>query len=515
VCLIDVIECGAIYLVDKETGFLRVIAQHELSSKFVEKISYYSTESPFTKAILTGNPIYCDYYELSASVENKLILKEGLHAIANIPIYSESRIFAMLLIGSNSSDTIPMSTRSSLEVIASQIEGSIARIGAEEALRESDEKYRSFVQNFQGIAYRLTANFKPVFLDGAILEMTGYTTAELLAKKSARNEVIHPYDIDGLEKKLEQSIKDPTKIGRYEYRIITKDGKIKWVQDIWQVVMSNNEAIGFQGSMYNITDRKVAQSELQTLYDDLEQRVEERTEQLTATNKELTAFSYSVSHDLRTPLRHIGGFAQLLEKRVSSAEDVDARILSYTQRIIDSVDEMNKLIDGLLTFSRMSRVDMVKIRINLTELVQDVLNDFQVEMGNREIDVRFNFLPDVIGDPSLLRLVLVNIVANALKFTKTRDIAEIEIGTKPAKDADKVTIYLADNGVGFDMQYYDKLFGVFQRLHKNEEFEGTGIGLATVQRVIRRMGGNIWAEGEIDKGATFYFTIHKAADLDE
>jgi light-regulated signal transduction histidine kinase (bacteriophytochrome) len=158
---------------------------------------------------------------------------------------------------------------------------------------------------------------------------------------------------------------------------------------------------------------------------------------------------------------------------------------------------------------------MVKIRINLNELIQEVMNDFQVEIGNRKTDLVFNFLPDVIGDPSLLRLVLVNLIANALKFTKKKEVAVIEIGTIPSKDQDKVTIFIRDNGEGFDMKYYDKLFGVFQRLHKNEEFEGTGIGLATVQRVIRRMGGNIWAEGEIKKGATFYFSIEKALDEEE
>ncbi|MHA1555773.1 MAG: sensor histidine kinase, partial [Candidatus Heimdallarchaeota archaeon] len=178
----------------------------------------------------------------------------------------------------------------------------------------------------------------------------------------------------------------------------------------------------------------------------------------------------------------------------------------------NSTEEMNKLIDGLLVFSRMSRVEMVKIRINFTELVQDVLNDFQVELGNRKIDVGVHFLPDVVGDPSLLRLVLVNLISNAFKFTKIRDIAKIDIGMMPSKEDDKITVYVRDNGVGFDMKYYERLFGVFQRLHKNEDFEGTGIGLATVQRVVRRMGGMIWAEGDINKGATFYFSVPKAVD---
>ncbi|NHJ41049.1 MAG: PAS domain S-box protein [Asgard group archaeon] len=513
ICGIDVIECGSVYLVNQETGFLNVVSSIGLCQKFVDKISYYSTDSPFTKAILTGKPIFCDYNEIINLENNTFIMIEEIHSLAFIPIYSDDRIISMLCLGSKVLDTIPISTRNTLEIIASQIEGAIARIHAEQALRESDKKYRTFVRNFQGIAYRTDLSGNPIFLDGAVEEITGYTSEEFLTGKISQMDLIHPYDLDDVKKKLKDSIKNPETTGKLESRVITKDGQIRWVQIIWRVILDdNNEPINFQGSMHNITDRMKARDELEKLSQDLEQRVDERTEQLSATNKELTAFSYSVSHDLRTPLRHISGFAQLLEKRVSQMSEVDERILSYTQKIIDSTEEMNKLIDGLLTFSRMSRVEMVKIRINLNELIQEVLNDFQVEMGNRKIDLKFNFIPDVIGDPSLLRLVLVNLIANALKFTKKKELAIIEIGTMPSKDSDKVTIFIRDNGEGFDMKYYDKLFGVFQRLHKNEEFEGTGIGLATVQRVIRRMGGNIWAEGEIKKGATFYFSIEKALD---
>ncbi|TET32397.1 MAG: PAS domain S-box protein [Candidatus Heimdallarchaeota archaeon] len=515
-CRIDVIECGSIHLVDKDTGILNPISTKELSKEFVDKISYYSTESPFTKAILTGQPIYSDFNDLTRDIDEKIVKNEKLHALANIPIYSEDKIVAMLTLGSRTSDTIPINTRKTLEITSSIIGGAIARIRAEFALRESDEKYRTFVQNFQGIAYRLNHLNELLFFAGAVEEITGYTSEELVDGKSSRDEIIHPYDLEELNQKLKESIDAPSNIGKHEYRIITKDGQIRWVQDIWQPLKDEMGAVdGFLGSMHNITDRKLAQNEIQKLYQDLERRVEDRTEQLTATNKELTAFSYSVSHDLRTPIRHIGGFATLLEKRISSIEGVDEKIISYTQKINDSVEEMNKLIDGLLTFSRMSRVEMVRIRINFTELIQDVLNDYQVELGNRKIDVTVSFLPDVLGDPSLLRLVLVNLVANALKFTKKKDIAQIEIGTMPSKDPDKITVFISDNGVGFDMKYYDRLFGVFQRLHKNEDFDGTGIGLATVQRVVRRMGGTIWAESEIDKGATFYFSIIKASEDDE
>ncbi len=509
----DVVDSGSIYIVNKDTRFLDLISTKNLHKKVAKELAYFSTHSPFTQSILSGKPVYLESIEYMTENIDEIFKREGIQAIANIPIISEGKIVAAIFLASHKSLSIPMNTRNALETIASQIGGSISRIRAEDALRDSDERYRTFVQNFQGIAYRSKPNWKPVFLHGAIKEITGYTSEELLSEKPSWREIIHPYDFPELEKATEKSIAAESKIGKCEYRLITKNGDIVWIRDVWQVLTNEKgKATSFQGSIYNISDRKEAQNELEKLYQDLEKRVGERTEQLTLINKELTAFSYSVSHDLRTPLRHISGFANLLTKRIEKLPEKDERILSYTQKIITSTEEMNKLIDGLLVFSRMSRVEIVKIRINFTELVQDVLNDFQIELGNRKIDVAVHFLPDVVGDPSLLRLVLVNLISNAFKFTKICDIAQIEIGIIPSKEDDKITVYIRDNGVGFDMKYYDRLFGVFQRLHKNEDFEGTGIGLATVQRVIRRMGGMIWAEGDIDKGATFYFSVPKAVD---
>ncbi|RLI70241.1 MAG: hypothetical protein DRP02_08470 [Candidatus Gerdarchaeota archaeon] len=509
---IDVFDCGCVYLVDKETGFIYPTAKKALSDEFIDEITYYSSNSPFTHAVLTGKAFYQEYDDLQVNFEEESFKEEKIRSLTIQPIYSdEDHIISILVLCSHKIDHIPLSTRHAIELLVAQIEGAIQRIDVEEALRESNEKYRTFVQNFQGIAYRMDIDYKPIFIDGACEAILGLSVEEMLSGKYKREDYIHPYDIDKLNKKMQESLQNPQKNWQMEYRIITKDGKIKWILDSWQVLVDNeNNPIGYQGSIQDISEKKVAQDELQKLYEDLERRVNERTDQISEINKELVAFSYSVSHDLRTPLRHIGGFAQLLQKRVASMENKDERIEGYCQKILNSVEEMNALIDGLLTYSRMSRVEMVRIKVNLTELVHDVLNDFQIELKNRKVDIRVDILPEVVGDPSLLRLVLVNLIANALKFTKTKELAVIEIGQKPFQDPEKVTIYIRDNGVGFDMKYYERLFGVFQRLHKQEEFEGTGIGLATVQRVIRRMGGNIWAEGEVGQGATFYFTLPKA-----
>ena len=244
---------------------------------------------------------------------------------------------------------------------------------------------------------------------------------------------------------------------------------------------------------------------------ELEQRVVERTVQLEAANQELEAFSYSVSHDLRAPLRHITGFVSLLQQ--DSAPSLSEKSLRYLDTISSSTQRMGDLIDDLLDFSRIGRQALRKTEIPLGPLVKETLGDFQAESAKRIIVWKLHPLPVVRADRSLLRLVLVNLISNAVKFTGRREEAKIEIGTAPGGAAETV-VFIRDNGAGFDPRYTDKLFGVFQRLHRQEEFAGTGIGLANVQRIIHRHGGRVWAEGVLDGGATFYFSIPKTnADL--
>ena len=252
-----------------------------------------------------------------------------------------------------------------------------------------------------------------------------------------------------------------------------------------------------------LTEIQLRDRSLQEAHAQLEARVRERTEELAASNSELEAFSYSVSHDLRAPLRHITGFATLLEQQAGAS--LDAQGQRYLKTITDAAARMATLIDDLLAFSRMGRATVSKHRVDLGQLVHEARTEVSEDLNGRHVEWDVKDLPSVSADPALLKPVMVNLLSNAVKYTSTRDEARIEVGTESRPG--EVVVYVRDNGVGFDMAYAHKLFGVFQRLHRADEFSGTGIGLANVRRIVQRHGGRTWAEGAVDRGATFYFSL--------
>ncbi len=233
-----------------------------------------------------------------------------------------------------------------------------------------------------------------------------------------------------------------------------------------------------------------------------------RAVELEASNKELESFAYSVSHDLRAPLRHMVGYSELLQRQASAL--LDEKSQRFIRTILESAKRMGNLIDDLLAFSRIGRAETKKTAVDLKQLVEEVVAEIGQDTKGRDIAWKVGALPVCYGDRSMLRLVVVNLVSNAVKFTRTRKPAEIEIGCVD-RGENEVEVFVRDNGAGFDMQYVDKLFGVFQRLHLPEQFEGTGIGLATVQRVVHRHGGQVRGEGAVDQGATFFFSLPKHA----
>jgi len=264
--------------------------------------------------------------------------------------------------------------------------------------------------------------------------------------------------------------------------------------------LETEEGTLVSGAIRDITDRKYREMHIQ----ELNQELTKRSTDLLATNKELEAFAYSISHDLRAPLRHMVGFTELLQKNSSSLLDEKGR--RYMMMILESAKRMGTLIDDLLAFSRIGRAETRETMVSLDQLVKEVQNEVSSDTEGRNVRWKIEPLPDLNGDRSMLKLVLVNLISNAVKFTRTRPQPQIEIGCTEKRNGG-VVVFVRDNGVGFDMKYVNKLFGVFQRLHRAEEFEGTGIGLATVQRIIHRHGGQVWAEGQVGSGATFYLSL--------
>jgi PAS domain S-box-containing protein len=332
-------------------------------------------------------------------------------------------------------------------------------------------------------------------------ELYGWRAEEVVGKITTHHllKTVFPAPLDDVDAELLST-------GRWEGELeqTKADGSRVVVASRWSLRRdAQGEAVAILETHNDITERNRREHEIRALNEELGKR----TTELEAINKELEAFAYSISHDLRAPLRHMVGFTELLKKHATSV--LDDKSQRYVTIILESANRMGNLIDDLLAFSRIGRAETHTTMLSLQQLVQEAVAEVGQDTGGRNIAWRVGTLPDWYGDRSMLRLALVNLVSNAVKFTRTRPQAEIEIACMDQKK-DQVVVFIRDNGVGFDMKYVNKLFGVFQRLHAPEAFEGTGIGLATVQRIVHRHGGRVWAEGLVDKGATFYFSLSKS-----
>jgi PAS domain S-box-containing protein len=331
-------------------------------------------------------------------------------------------------------------------------------------------------------------------------ELYGWTPEQAIGKRSP--ELLHTVSPAPIEQIREELLRS----GRWDGELERSkaDGSQVVVASRWSLRRDEQgQPTAILETNNDITERKRREQEARVLNEELAKR----TAELEAINRELEAFAYTISHDLRAPLRHIAGFTELLQK--NSASLLNEKSQRYVTMILESANRMGNLIDDLLAFSRIGRAETHKTPVSLDQLVQEALSEVRQETDGRIIVWKVGELPAWYGDRSMLRLALVNLISNAVKFTRTRALAEIEIGCRE-QDQNQVVVFIRDNGVGFDMKYINKLFGVFQRLHGPEVFEGTGIGLATVQRIVHRHGGRAWAEGLVDKGATFYFSLSKS-----
>ncbi len=329
----------------------------------------------------------------------------------------------------------------------------------------------------------------------------GYSASEVMGKPML---MLFPPDRVSEESEILARIGRGESVEHFETVRIRKDGKRIHVSATISPIRDGNGAIvGASKIARDITQRRADEREIRKLNEELEERVVQRTAQLEAANHELEAFTYSVSHDLRAPLRHIGGFSKILTEEFGPAMPPEAR--SHLKRIEDGARHMGLLVDELLNLARVGRYALKLEVTKLNSVIEDVVCLLQPESNGRAVAWKLAELPLAKCDPILIKQVFQNLLSNALKFTRTREHAVIEISHQ--QENGQTVIVIRDNGVGFNMKYSDKLFGVFQRLHRAEEFEGTGIGLATVKRIIHKHEGQVWAEAEVDRGATFFFTL--------
>lgn len=441
-------------------------------------------------------------------------LQRGYRSSISLPLKDENaNIFGVFNIYSTEPNAFTQDEVRLLEELAEDmafgirvLRTRIERQQGEEALRSSQQRMDNIVANSPGAIYRCSndAEWTMEFLSAAITRITGYPANDFLGNRiRSYASIIHPDDRRIVREAVSVGLERKTQY-QMDYRLIAKDGTPRWVHEQGQGLFDPDGRLNvLDGVIFDITEQRKAEEEIKKLNQELEQRVSDRTRQLEEANKELEAFAYSVSHDLRAPLRAIDGFSRILLDDYAQMIDEEGKRLLNVVR--DNTIRMGQLIDAILKFSRTGRLEISLSEIDIEKMVRAVCAELQTTDSESKLQWKIEPMPPARGDSAMLRQVFVNLLSNAMKFSRTRETPKIEVGAT-VKDGETI-YFVKDNGVGFDMRYVGKLFGVFQRLHSMNEFEGTGIGLATVKRIVTRHGGRVWAEGEVNKGATFFFSL--------
>ncbi|MFM8320314.1 MAG: GAF domain-containing protein, partial [Chloroflexota bacterium] len=404
-----------------------------------------------------------------------------------------------------------------IRIAASIFSAAIQRQRADEAMRQREDIYRRAISSADAVPY--LQEYSPnrfVFMGEGITHLLGYTAAEV-TPQLWKTHVDQANMLGSAAHLSEPQAYELARAGqlpnwRCDYLMRTRSGEQRWIADSGvELIGPDGLSYGCIGILQDVTDRKRVEQAAQQANQELERRVQERTSALETANREMESFAYSVSHDLRAPLRAIDGYSSILMQDHLSGLDEDAQ--ACLDNIRQATLKMNQLIDDLLQLSRVTRAEMQTVAVDLSELAAEWKRVRQAQEPERTVRLAIQPGLQAAGDPNLLRIALGNLLDNAWKFTRRSSEPRIEIGCQdqPGPDGLQCTVYFVrDNGAGFDMRYAGRLFQAFQRLHNPSEFEGTGVGLATVQRVVRRHHGQVWAEGQVDGGATFYFTLGKA-----
>jgi PAS domain S-box-containing protein len=496
-------EAGGVYLWDLATGGMDLAVERGLPSDLADLVRHLDPDRPEARWMLEGQSIFTNYQDLTSHMPSIPKPYEGLRTLIGIPIRYENQVIGFLNLVSASVDSVPQPVREALETTVAQMGNAIARLRSEAELRESRRMLEIILDTIPVRVFWKDRDSRFLGCNRWFALDAGFSSpADLIGRDDYQmgwSEQAELYRSD--DRMVIESGREKT---GYEEPQTRADGKRIWLRTSKAPLRDPDGKIrGVLGTYEDITDKKLAEEEIRTLNNELEQRVALRTAQLEATNRELEAFSYSISHDLRAPLRAIDGFTRALEEDYGGQFDAEGRRLCAVIR--RNTRRMNELVDSLLTLSRLSRTEMRCVPTDMEALARSVAEEFAPAENRGRIEWAIGALPRAAVDPVLFRQVWTNLMANAVKFTSKCERARIEIGSRGTPEED--VYFIRDNGAGFDNRFADRLFGVFQRLHDPDEYEGNGVGLAIVQRIIHRHGGRVWAEGEPGQGAVFYFAL--------
>lgn len=511
-------ETGALWIIDRRKDALRCLKFWRAPSISVMEFAAQTLNASLSRGSglpgqvwETGEPAWItDITRNETFPRATAAAKEGLHGGFAFPILQRGEVFGVIEFFSREIQPPDAQLLSMMFTVGSQIGQFIEHRQVTVDLQASEERYRTLADSMPQIVWTANPDGWLDYYNRQWFDYTGMTLEQ--TEGWGWQPVLHPDDTERCLKRWEQAVATGENY-EVEYRFKRhSDGQYRWhLGRATPVRDGQGRIVKWYGTCTDIEEHKRTEQALQENQEqirrinaELEQRVLERTAELAVANKELESFSYSVSHDLRSPLRSIDGFSQALLEDYN--DKLDAQAQNYLHRVRAASQRMAQLIDDMLNLSRVSRGEMRREEIDLSRMARDITEQLQRAQPERIVEVKIEDGIKARGDDRLLRIALENLLGNAWKFTSKQPSSRIEFGAQ-AGDAGEDVFFVRDNGAGFDMAYADKLFGAFQRLHSIDEFEGTGVGLATVQRIIRRHGGRIWAESQPGRGATFYFTL--------